>query len=245
MKDVEQQFWKEFFAGSPIGLQAEAMVKKYRSLVTSHLPDVPGMGKPPLFGEIQASRQFWAETVSWATAAGTAVANTVTETILFPNVTIPANFMQDGRCLRMRGFVAYGTTATPTLIFSVRWGGVSGTVLAKQAANVTTSGVGGGASMTAVGDFEIVIQTRSNGSAGTLMTNGVTRLFTSTLLTAGTVTNYGQPAPIASGSTGGTTPVAVTADLTADTALSLTVTWGTANAANSIQGINYTIEAMN
>lgn len=183
--------------------------------------------------------------MSWATASGTAVANSTTETILFPNVTIPANYMQDGRCLRLRGFFAYGTTSTPTLIFSVRWGGVSGTVLAKQAANVTTSGVGGGASMTALGEFEIIIQTRSNGSSGTLMTNGITTLFTSTLLTAGTVTNYGQTAPIASGSTGGTTPVAVTADLTADTALSLTVTWGTANAANSIQGLNYTIETLN
>lgn len=191
------------------------------------------------------SRQYWNETLTWATSAGTAVANTTTETILFPNITIPANYLQDGRCLRLRGFFAYGTTATPTLIFSVRWGGVSGTVLAKQAANVTTSGVGGGASMTAMGEFEIYIQTRSNGSSGTLMTNGTTTLYTSTLLTAGTVTNYGQTAPIVSGSTGGTTPVAVTADLTADTALSLTVTWGTSNAANSIQGLQYTIEALN
>lgn len=191
------------------------------------------------------SRQYWQESLAWATASGTAVANTTTETILFPNITIPANFMQDGRCIRLRGFFAYGTTSTPTLIFSVRWGGVSGTVLAKQAANVTTLGVGGGASMTAMGSFEILVQTRSNGSSGTLMTNGETILYTSTLVTAGTVTNYGQPAPIASGSTGGTTPVAVTADLTADTALALTVTWGTANAANSIQGLNYIIEALN
>jgi hypothetical protein len=131
------------------------------------------------------------------------------------------------------------------LKFSVRWGGVSGTVLAAQAANVTTSGTGGGASMTALWDVEIYIQVRSNGATGTLVTNGNSRLFTSTLLTAGTVTNYGQVAPIVSGSTGGTTPVAVTADLTADTALSLTATWGTANAANSIRGDVYTIEALN
>lgn len=191
------------------------------------------------------SRQYWSETITWATSSGTAVANTVTETILFPNITIPANYMQDGRCLRLKMYGAYGTTVTPTLIFSVRWGGVAGTVLSKQAANVTTSGVGGGASMTAMWEMEIMIQVRLNGSSGTLMTNGTSTLFTSTLLTAGTVTNYGQTAPLASGSTGGTTPVAVTADLTADTALSITGTWGTSNAANSIQGINYTIESMN
>lgn len=191
------------------------------------------------------SRQFWVELIAWATATPTAVANTTTETVVFPNVTIPANYMQDGRALRIEMNGSYGTTGAPTLIFSVRWGGVAGTVLAKQAANVTTSGVGGGASMTALWEADVKLQTRSNGSAGTLMTNGKSILFTNTLVTAGTVTQYGQPAPIVSGSTGGSTPVAVTADLTADTALSFTATWGTANAANSIQGLNYELESRN
>lgn len=191
------------------------------------------------------SRQFWNETLTWATASGTAIASSTTETILFPNVTIPANYLQDGRTLRLRAFGAYGTTATPTLKFFLRWGGVAGTSLAAQAANVTTSGVGGGASMTAMWDLEAYIQTRANGSSGSLMINGTTTLYTSTLLTAGTVTNYGQTAPLVSGATGGTTPVAVTVDLTADTALSLTALWGTNNAANSIQGLQYTIEALN
>jgi len=191
------------------------------------------------------SRQFWVETLSWATSSGTAVANSNTETILFNNITIPANYMQDGRCLRLRAFGGYGTTATPTIIFSLRWGGVAGTVISKSTTVTTTSGVGGGASMTAPWSFEAIIQTRSNGSSGTLMSNGEVILFTSSAATAGTVTNYGLPIPLASGSTGGTTPVAVTADLTADTALSFTVTWGTANAANSIQGHNYTIETIN
>ena len=191
------------------------------------------------------SRQFWNETLAWATASGTAVANTTSETILFPNVTIPANYLQDGRVLRIKAYGSYGTTGTPTLKFSLRWGGVAGTVIAAQAANVTTSGTGGGASMTALWEVEALIQVRANGSSGTVMTNGTSTLFTSTLLTAGTVTNYGQVAPLVSGSTGGTTPVAVTVDLTADTALALTATWGTANAANSIQGHNYVIEALN
>lgn len=191
------------------------------------------------------SRQFWSETLAWATASGTAIASSTTETILFPNITIPANYMQDGRGLRLRAFGAYGTTATPTLIFTIRWGGVAGTVLSKSATVTTTSGVGGGASMTAPWSFEALIQTRANGSSGSLMTNGEVILYTSTAGTAGTVTNYGMPMPLASGSTGGTTPVAVTADLTADTALSFTATWGTSNSANSIQGLQYTIEAMN
>lgn len=191
------------------------------------------------------SRQFWSETLTWAVASGTAIATSTTETILFPNITIPANYLQDGRVLRLRAFFAYGTTATPTLVFALRWGGVAGTVIAKTAANVMTSAVGGGASMTALGDIEAFVQTRSNGSSGTLMTNGIVDYFTSTLGTAGTVTNYGMTMPIVSGATGGSTPVVATVDLTSDTALSLTATWGTSNAANSIQGLQYTIEAMN
>jgi hypothetical protein len=99
--------------------------------------------------------------------------------------------------------------------------------------------------MTALWTFWALIQVRSNGSAGTLFSNGELNLYTSTVGTAGTVTNYGMPVVLASGATGGTTPVAVTADLTADTALSLTATWSAANAANSIRGDQYTIIALN
>lgn len=153
--------------------------------------------------------------------------------------------MQDGRTLRLLASGGYGTTATPTIIFALRWGGVAGTVLAKSATVTLTSGVGGGASMTALWWLELVLQTRSNGSAGTAMTNGLVTLFTSTAATAGTVTNYGMPVPIVSGSTGGTTPAAATVDWTADTALSLTALWGTNNAANSIQGHTYNILSCN
>lgn len=184
------------------------------------------------------SRQFWSETVTWATASGTAVANTTTETILFPNVTIPANFLQDGRLLRLRALGGYGTTATPTLTFTLRWGGVAGTVIAKGGAITTSSAAGGGASMTALWSLEMYIQTRSNGSSGTLMTNGDTRIFT-------TGTADAAEYPLVSGSTGGTTPAVATVDLTADTALSLTATWSAAAAANSIQGHNFTLEALN
>jgi hypothetical protein len=70
------------------------------------------------------------------------------------------------------------------------------------------------------------------------MTNGEIGLYS-------TGTAAGSAYPLASGSTGGTTPVVATVDLTVDTALSVTATWGTANAANSIQGHNYTLEVLN
>lgn len=191
------------------------------------------------------SLQTWEETLGAATSTATAVANTTTETVVVPNFTIPANYMQNNRVLRLTLYGSYGTTATPTLAFALRWGGVAGTVIAKSTAVTTTSAVGAGASMTAPWSMIVDIQVRSNGSSGTLFTMGMATLFNSTAATSGTVTNYGLPMPIVSGSTGGTTPVAVTVDLTADTALSVTATWGTANSANSIQATNYTIETLN
>lgn len=197
------------------------------------------------YPNLKMSRQMWMEMIAWATASGTAIASSTTETIVFPNVTIPANYMQDGRALRLTAEGGYGTTATPTLVFALRWGGVAGTVMAKTSTVTTSSGIGGGASMTALWTMIIKIQTRSNGSSGTAMSNGSVTLHTSTAATAGTVTHYGMEIPFVSGSTGGTTPATATCDFTADTALSLTATWGTNNAANSIQGHEYNIESMN
>jgi hypothetical protein len=191
------------------------------------------------------SKQSWEECIAWATASGTTINTSTTETILFPNITVPGNYLADGRVIRLTAYGAYGTTATPTMTFSIRWGGVAGTVIAKSTAVTLTSAVGGGASKTALWSCSALIQVRSNGSTGTVFTCGEVTFFTNTAATAGTVTHYGLVAPIASGSTGGTTPVAVTIDATADTALSLTATWGTNNAANDIQGNIYVIEAMN
>lgn len=193
------------------------------------------------------SRQFWKETLTWAVASGTAVANSATETILFPNVTIPANYLQDGRALHLMAYGAWGTFSSAcTFTYTLRWGGVAGTVIAKSAALVASASMGGGASMTAPWSLDAYIQTRSNGSSGTLMTNG--RIFhdSGSAPTQGTVTNYSVGFPLVSGTTGGSTPVVATVDLTSDTALSLTITLLTnANAANSIQGLQYYIESQN
>lgn len=176
------------------------------------------------------SRQFWEETLAWATADGTAVANTTTETIIFPNVTIPANYMQDGRCLRLRAFGKLSTTATPTITFAIRWGGVSGTLLA------TTEAITNGSGVTNVNwSVEAFIQTRSNGSSGTLLVFGDAVVHTSA---TAVVTNEFSVS-------GYDAPAVVTADLTADTALSLTADWSAASASNTLTGMFYTVEALN
>lgn len=183
------------------------------------------------------SRQFWAETITWATASGTSVNSANVETILFPNVTIPANYMQDGRCIRVKAFGQWTTTATtPTLIFNIRWGGVAGTLICKTAAITTVI------STTAAGwEMDVVLQTRSNGSAGTVMGNGALHAYAGVATTIASATGNAATTPMMNGGT--ITPAVATLDLTADTALSITVTPSTTAA--TLIGLNYTIESMN
>lgn len=184
------------------------------------------------------ARQFWQEALQWATASGTAIANSTTETIIFPNVTIPANFMQDGRLLRIRVIGQYSTTGTPTLIFALRWGGVAGTVLCKTAASTTPSGV-----TAAMFDLDILVQVRTNGASGTIMANGVARLHSAVAGTAGSTTGEALVTPMTAG--GVITPATASVDLTADTALSITALWSAASASNTLTGLNYVVEALN
>ncbi len=176
------------------------------------------------------SRQYWSEGLTWATSSGTAIADTTTETIIFPNVTIPANYMQDGRALRLRLFGKLSTTGTPTMTFAIRWGGVSGTVLATTEAITMGSGVAN-----VNWELDAVIQTQTNGATGTLLVMGEAKVHTSSTAVAQNVF----------GVSGYDAPAAVTVDLTADTALSVTADWSAQSASNTLTGMIYHIEAIN
>lgn len=184
------------------------------------------------------SRQFWSEALFWATADGTAIANSTTETIIFPNVTIPANYMQDGRVLRVTAYGRYSSTATPTLTFRFRWGGVSGTVLAASGAITVGATVTNG-----IWHVEAIIQTRSNGSTGTLFAMGRAEVGDDAASTVGSTTNVHGCDFISSA--GVAVPAVATVDLTADTALSITATWSAASASNTLTGHIYTGEGLN
>jgi hypothetical protein len=180
------------------------------------------------------SRQYWSETVSWATSNG-ATNTSGAEAIAFPNVTIPANFMQDGRILRLTAMGKYSNVVTTpgSITFKIRWGGVAGTVLC------TTSAIA--LNTTAQTDLmwrmEAEIVTRANGSSGSLLAMG--RIDLALQLAA----NQGNPQFM--GSAGGAstnTPAAVTVDLTADTSLS--VTYQSTVATGSMTGMNFIIEAL-
>lgn len=184
------------------------------------------------------SRQQWEEALFWATADGTAIANSTTETIIHPNVTIPANYMADGRCLRLTHAGRLSSTGTPTVRFRIRWGGVAGTVLWDSGTITVGSGV-----TASLYEFEALLQVRSNGSSGTIFTIGPTIIGAALAPTVGSAT--GAAAVGVFGSGGDDTPAAVTVDLTADTALSITAQWSAASASNTLTGHIYLGESLN
>lgn len=184
------------------------------------------------------SRQYFEEMLSWETADGSAIANTTTETIIFANKTIPANYMSDGRVLRITAYGRHSTTVTPTLTFALRWGGVAGTILA-QSGPITC----GSTVTNAPWKLELLAQVRTNGATGTLFVMGEARVWDDAVGSVGSATN--APAVAAMCSAGAATPAAVTVDMTADTALSLTADWSAASASNTLTGHLYTIEAPN
>lgn len=185
-------------------------------------------------------RQLFEECIVWSVADGTAVANTTTETILFPNVTIPANYMQDGRALKLTAYGKYSTTGTPTMVFSIRWGGAAGTLLAKSTTITGGSGITNAMWMT-----EAWIQTRTNGATGTLFIHGLSALGSGLTTPAVGSATAAPGFSFLSSAASQITPAAVTVDLTADTALSLTGTWSAASASNTTTGNHYYLESLN
>lgn len=172
--------------------------------------------------------------VSWATANGATIANTTTETILFPNITIPANFMQDGRVLRIVAMGKFSNIVTTpgNLNFLLRWGGVAGTIIAQG----TPTALSATAQTDIMFRIELEVTVRGNGATGSLL--GMGWAYLGDAVSGGKDQNF-------MGSAGSSVPAAVTVDLTADTALALTAQFSIANAGNSITGMQYFVEALN
>lgn len=178
-------------------------------------------------------RQQWAQAIGYATQDGTAVANTTTETILFPNFTFGANQLQDGATIRIRAFGKLSVTGTPTIQFALRLGGVAGTLLAQSEAITNGSG------LTNVNwSLNAVLQVRTNGATGTVLVMGECSVQTNSSGDPTIKTNI-------FGVSGSDAPATATVDLTVDQALALTAKWSAASASNTITGMIYIIESIN
>ena len=189
-----------------------------------------------------AQAQWSTEPVANAVAStsGTTIASSATETILFPNMTIPARELEDNHQLRIRATGEYSTigSGTVTLIFSLRWGGVSGTLLCKTGTVTTLI-----SQTSALWNVDILLSVRTNGASGTMMANGVATVFTGTAPTAGSATGAPAVAPMTAG--GQTVPATASVSTIADTALSLTAKMGASDPGNTVIGHSWTVETVN
>lgn len=183
------------------------------------------------------SRQSWCETYWVSAVSGTAVANSTAETIIMPNVTITANYLNGTRALWIKLFGQYSTTGTPTLTFFLRYGGVGGTLLCKTAAITLPTVTAGGF------ELDILVQVRTDGATGTVMANGRAYVYAGVATTVASATGAAAVTPMMNGGT--LTPATATIDMTADTALSITAQWSAASASNTLTGLNYTILSIN
>ncbi len=181
----------------------------------------------------------YVDTLAAVAASGTAVGNTVTETILFPDFVIAASQWKYGKSFVLSALGQYSTTGTPTLIFALRLGGVAGTLLCKSATIVTASGV-----TAALWELEIKFTVQSYSATGTIMANGHATVFSGVAPTAGSATGAPAFSPMTNG--GVITPALATGlNLYTDQSLSLTATWGTQSVSNTLTGLQEYLWGLN
>lgn len=146
---------------------------------------------------------------------GTAVANTVTKTLLSPAITVPSNRLLSPMVLRMRGAGVLSTDAAiaPTLKLSVEFGGVEmwSTDVQTLAPGVVNAAW--------VVDTDILVL--NNTAVNNLEVSGI-----------------GAPSPL----TGIASIAAKSLNLIADNTLAVYATWGTADTDNTIQMRHWLVE---
>lgn len=162
------------------------------------------------------------------TAAGTALANstTLTDISVAPQFTLPANFLQAGSAIQFTAFGVFSTTATPTLLLGVYYGGVAGTALATTGAITTGSGV-----TNVPWRLKLTTTVRTTGSSGTAMSQGVFGMGTSV-----SAWNF-LPLP-------NTALATVTIDTTAAKTLTVGAQWSAASASNTITLHGFYVESL-
>lgn len=178
------------------------------------------------------SRQFWSETLVWSTASGTIISNSSSEALVMPIMTIPANYLQDGRLLRLtvRGKLSNIITTPGTITLRVRMGGLTGTVIASTGAlNLNTT-----AQTDIMFELKLDVQVRSNGSTGTVLAMGVAN-----------IARLATDVPGFMGSAGATTPATVTLDLTTAIDMAVTAQFSIANSGNTLTGMQLHLEGLN
>jgi hypothetical protein len=151
-----------------------------------------------------------------SSGTGSTVANTTTETAFGQTYSIPANYCANNRVLRVTANGTYGTTGTPNLTFHVKLG--STTIATPDTAAMTTQTNKGW-----MMNFTIICPDAA-GAGAAANAQG--------LLTMASDANRQIPY------------TSTSVDTDSSQTLSITATWGTQNASNTITLNSFTVEGM-
>src|SRR5690242_14752783 len=165
------------------------------------------------------SRQYWVAPIPpFHVADGTALANSTTLTDISPTppVVIPANMLEIGSEIELRGHGQFSTTATPTLLVGFYYGAVAGAALAASAATTT----GTATAWPWMLEYRGVV--RAVGTSGSIQGEG--RFYLGTSLTVFSVN--AMPATAAART--------VTIDTTTAKSITIGAQWSAASASNTI-----------
>lgn len=162
------------------------------------------------------------------TSAGTALASSTTLTDISPtpNFVLPANFLQAGSALKFTAYGVFSTTATPTLLLGVYYGGVAGTALATTGAITTGSGV-----TNVPWRLTLTTTIRTTGSSGTAMSQGYCGF--------GTSVSAWSWLPVPN-----TALATVSVDTTAAKAITIGAQWSASSASNTVTCHGFQIESL-
>jgi len=176
----------------------------------------------------------WVEAIQFETQAGTAVANTTTETLLAPNLVLPARYLRLTRCLRIRAWGQFSTTVTPTLTFKVHLGSAGTNADGVVCASSAITSASGASNLIWRLEVDIAVRAETLGATSANVM-GIGEL---TVTDAATNTKVGQMVPASA--------PAVSAGYNTEVVQNLGtyLTWSAASASNTLTTHLYTVESL-
>ncbi len=191
----------------------------------------------PIYSVKGSSRQTWQETLIASEIDGTALNTSITATSIIPpaaRFTLPANYMDIGKTLRVTAQGRVSTFTSGTLTLDYRMGPTSNIVVFNGGAIVMVVSV-----TNKTFELTALLTCRAIGSATSANLMGIGRFVSAAVGTADAANakTVMLPDNTPAVGTGFDSTVAMVTDVFA--------TWSVSNAANSIQVHNYVLEALN
>jgi len=160
----------------PVQEHGRALMDRVRSRMPASVRELlDKSAKTPWDGEaVKASSVGWRDMLTprrVLVADGAIISNITTETIMVPDFTFAADYLEVGDVLKYTLFFGWSTVITTpgTLTLRLRWGGVGGAILAVSGAFAPDPTAG---STSVTGKVEYVMVCRSTGTAGSAVTIG-------------------------------------------------------------------------